>query len=289
MQRASHFSPHAPIQEHAEDLETASDQPERATHGVSSLPTYNDKTHLTDHDQGPGLAGPQASGTPAGDGANESGRRGFHPIRFLCVCFKSTCTLSMLVNILWPFVPPAIVLHFARPDLHLWIFILNYIAMVPSANLLGFAGGELAKKLPKVLGVLLETTLSSVVEIVLFMVLIRSDNFPVIRAAILGSILANLLLCLGLCFFFGGLKRQEQAFHEAVSEVGSGLLLVAGFGLMIPSAYYAALSNSSNMQTTSGAVSAVATKVHITPERLAQSTLVISRATSVILLVAFLM
>lgn len=195
----------------------------------------------------------------------------------------------MLVNILWPFVPPAIVLHFARPDLHLWIFILNYIAMVPSANLLGFAGGELAKKLPKVLGVLLETTLSSVVEIVLFMVLIRSDNFPVIRAAILGSILANLLLCLGLCFFFGGLKRQEQAFHEAVSEVGSGLLLVAGFGLMIPSAYYAALSNSSNMQTTSGAVSAVATKVHITPERLAQSTLVISRATSVILLVAFLM
>lgn len=60
--------------------------------------------------------------------------------------------MSMVVNILWPFVPAAIALHFARPDLHLWKFTLNYIAMVPTANLIGFAGQELARKLPKVLG-----------------------------------------------------------------------------------------------------------------------------------------
>lgn len=64
---------------------------------------------------------------------------------------------------------------------------------------------------------------------------------PVIRAAILGSILANVLLCLGMCFFMGGLRRDEQEFHEVVSEVGSGLLLVAGFGLLIPSAFYNSL------------------------------------------------
>ncbi|PWY93344.1 vacuolar H+/Ca2+ exchanger [Aspergillus sclerotioniger CBS 115572] len=154
--------------------------------------------------------------------------------------------------------------------------------MVPSANLLGFAGGELAKKLPKVLGVLLETTLSSVVEIVLFMVLIHNDKggnlIPVIQAAILGSILANLLLCLGLCFFCGGIGRADQSFHEAVSEVGSGLLLVAGFGLLIPSAFYSTLkSNASH------------THVQMSTEELNQSTLIISRATAIILLVAFLM
>lgn len=214
------------------------------------------------------------------DTGGESGRRGIHPLHFCVVCFKSTCTLSMLVNVLWPFVPAAIALHFARPDLHVWVFAINYIAMVPSANLLGFAGGELAKKLPKVLGALLETTLSSVVEIVLFMVLLHNDNggnlVPVIQAAILGSIMANLLLCLGTCFFFGGLKREEQAFHEAVSEVGSGLLLVAGFGLLIPSAFYSALSGSTNTEG-------------FTAARLTASTLKISRATAVILLVAFLM
>lgn len=212
--------------------------------------------------------------------AGQSGRSGIHPLLCLQVCFRSTCTLSMIVNVLWPFVPAAIVMHFARPDLHVWVFALNYIAMVPSANLLGFAGGEFAKKLPKVFGVLLETFFSSVVEIVLFMVLIHNDQggdlIPVIQAAILGSILANLLLCLGLCFFLGGLGREDQAFHEAVSEVGSGLLLVAGFGLLIPSAFYATLN--------SGATRAVST-----PQAISQSTLTISRATAIILLVAFFM
>lgn len=46
----------------------------------------------------------------------------------------------------------------------------------PAANLLRFAGGELVKKLPNMLGILLETTLSSVVEIVLFMVLLHNHG-----------------------------------------------------------------------------------------------------------------
>ena len=82
----------------------------------------------------------------------ESGRGGVHPWHFLRICFRSSSHLSLAVNILWPFVPAAIAIHFARPDLHLWIFILNYVAMVPTANLVGFAGQELARKLPKVIG-----------------------------------------------------------------------------------------------------------------------------------------
>ena len=37
-------------------------------------------------------------------------------------------------------------------------FILAYIGMVPAANLVGFAGQELARKMPHMLGVLTETT-----------------------------------------------------------------------------------------------------------------------------------
>ena len=82
----------------------------------------------------------------------ESGRKGIHPLRFLQICFRSTSKASMVVNVLWPFVPAAIAIHYARPKLHLWIFALNYIAMIPTANLVGFAGQELARKLPKVFG-----------------------------------------------------------------------------------------------------------------------------------------
>ena len=126
------------------------------------------------------------------------------------------------------------------------------------------------------LGLILETFLGGVVEIVLFMVLlhnsVNNSLIPVIRAAILGSILANLLLCLGFCFFAGGLRRDEQHFDEVISEVGNGQLLMAGFGLLIPSAYYSSLRGGS------------------TPDEvLSANVLHISRITSVILLVAFLM
>ena len=131
-------------------------------------------------------------------------------------------------------------------------------------------------KLINDIGVLLESFLGGIVEIVLFMVLLHNsvDNnlIPVIRAAILGSILANLLLCLGFCFFAGGLFREEQDFDEVVSEVGHGLLLMAGFGLLIPTAFYASL-NGPNF-----------------PDGFIESkTLNISRITSVILLIAFFM
>ena len=101
------------------------------------------------------------------------------------------------------------------------------------------------------------------------------DNslIPVIRSAILGSILANLLLCLGFCFFAGGLRRDQQEFDEVISEVGNGQLLMAGFGLLIPSAFYSSLRGSSSY----------------TDSELEASVLHISRITSVILLIAFLM
>ena len=44
----------------------------------------------------------------------ESGRSGFHTLKFLKICFRSSCTLSMVVNILWPFVPAALAL--VRPS-----------------------------------------------------------------------------------------------------------------------------------------------------------------------------
>ena len=207
----------------------------------------------------------------------ESGRKGFHPLKFLNICWRSSCTASRYTNVLWPFTIAAMVLHFGfghpSDNIELWIFITAYIGMVPAANLVGFAGQELARKLPKVYGVVLETTFGSVVEIVLFMVLITQpgqSNIPVIRAAILGSILANLLLCLGLCFFIGGIFHPNQSFHEAISEVGSNLMLVACLGLIIPTVFYQSLTANFSADFIEG------------------RTIRISRITAILLLIAFL-
>lgn len=164
--------------------------------------------------------------------------------------------------------------------------------MVPVANLLGFAGQEFARKMPKVSGILIETAFGSIVEIILFLILITKHKasqgssehgnlIPIIQAAILGSILTNLLACLGACFFVGGLRQQAQKFHASISEVGTGLLCVAGFGLLIPSAYFSALKGS-----------AVPVKIGhhtFTEEVLHHNTLRISQVTSILLIVAFCM
>lgn len=226
----------------------------------------------------------------------ESGRSGIHPFHFFRIAGRSATRVNMILNILWPFVPAAMALYWARPEMHVAIFACSYIGMVPAASLLGFAGQEFARKLPRVAGILIETVLGGVVEIVLFMILIvkhkqefnkslaaeengeeyEATNYvPVIQAAILGSILANLLLCLGACFLVGGIKHKEQTFHGVVSEVGSGLLLVAGFALLIPSAFFSAL----NGHFSNG----------YTAQELQYDTVTISEGTSIILMFSFVL
>ncbi|KAH8127271.1 hypothetical protein ACSS6W_001207 [Trichoderma asperelloides] len=200
----------------------------------------------------------------------ESGRGGIHPWHFFRICFRSSCKASAAVNILWPIVPVALAVRYSLPEQHVLIFTLSYIAMAPCANLIGFAGQELARKLPHVLGVLIETTVGSIVEIILFMVLLSKDQFLVIKAAILGSILATMLLCLGLCFFVGGLYHEEQSFSDTISEAGSGLLLTAGVALAIPTVFQRGLPES-----------------NMTAAEIADKTLDISRVVSILLIIAY--
>jgi hypothetical protein len=150
------------------------------------------------------------------------------PMHILSICWRTASPASKCVNLLWPLVPTAITLQYTHPnDLHLLVFIMSYLAMVPCANLIGFASHECTRKLPKVLGHLVEIVLASTPETILLLVLLHKKQYVVIQAAVLGSILATLLLCLGVCFFCGGLIYSEQTFNRAVSELGSDLLLTA--------------------------------------------------------------
>lgn len=50
--------------------------------------------------------------------------------------------------------------------------------------------------------------------------------------------LSNLLLVMGMCFFFGGLNRVEQFFNVTVAQTASSLLALAVGSLIIPTAFY---------------------------------------------------
>jgi Ca2+:H+ antiporter len=48
------------------------------------------------------------------------------------------------------------------------------------------------------------------VELIIFVIALVAKEIRIVQASLLGSILANLLLILGMCFLFGGLRFREQ-------------------------------------------------------------------------------
>jgi len=91
--------------------------------------------------------------------------------------------------------------------------------------------------------------------------------------------MTNLLLCLGTCFLVGGLANKgEQQFHAIISETGSGMLLVAAFALLIPSAFFATLYSQTTTDNASSQYSVT---------QLEHATRGISHGTAIILIVSF--
>jgi Ca2+:H+ antiporter len=54
------------------------------------------------------------------------------------------------------------------------------------------------------------------VELIVSIIALIQGKILIVQASLLGSMLSNLLLVLGMCFFFGGLKYKEQEFNMTV-------------------------------------------------------------------------
>lgn len=115
------------------------------------------------------------------------------------------------LNVLLIFVPVGIAV--AQVDgIHGGIvFAMNCIAVIPLAGLLAHATESVAHKLGDALAALLNVTFGNAVELIIFIIALSKDQIRIVQASLLGSILANLLLILGMGFFLGGLRFREQA------------------------------------------------------------------------------
>jgi len=58
-----------------------------------------------------------------------------------------------------------------------------------------------------------------------------------VRAALVGGILANLLLALGTAFLLGGLRHHDQHFNPAAARAYSTMMFLALVSLAVPSAF----------------------------------------------------
>ena len=149
-----------------------------------------------------------------------------------------TRTLSLKPSLDWflVLVPIAIVLEVAGgPDLA--IFLTSAGAILPLAGLIGRSTEQLALHVGPRLGGLINATFGNVTELILAIFLILEDRIAIVKASLTGSILGNLLLVLGLSFFLGGLKHEEQEYNARSASVHATSLVLAVAGLLMPALF----------------------------------------------------
>lgn len=75
------------------------------------------------------------------------------------------------------------------------------------------------------------------VELIVAIMALVKGEVVIVQTSLIGSILSNLLLVMGMCFFFGGLRRQEQFFNMTVAQTAASLLALAIAGIIIPTVF----------------------------------------------------
>ncbi|GAX28896.1 Ca2+:H+ antiporter [Fistulifera solaris] len=118
-----------------------------------------------------------------------------------------------------------------------WVFWLNFITMIPLASILGDFTEELALHTNDTIGGLINASFGNAVEVVVAINALLAGEIRVVQGSLLGSIFSNLLLVLGSCFFFGGLRHQEQSFNATAASANMGLLALSSIALVLPTPF----------------------------------------------------
>ena len=200
------------------------------------------------------------------------------PARPLLLCSRHVLSrITAWINLLLVFVPLGIIAghqEWSAP----WVFSLNFCAIIPLAAVLSFATEEIASRLGETLGGLVNATFGNAVELIVSIVALKAGEIEVVQASMLGSILSNLLLVLGMCFFLGGIYNmrgpdgngREQSFSQGTAQTTCSLMALASASMILPAALYGVLDQADD-------------------DHKEASILILSRGTAIILLLLYVL
>lgn len=124
--------------------------------------------------------------------------------------------------------------HYAGADGGL-TFALAAVGIAALASLVGLSVEQLGDRFgPGATGVL-QSALGNLPELFICLFALKNGLVEVVQAALIGSILANLLLVMGLAFVVGGLKHGTQTIDSVRARTISVLLLVSVVAMVLPS------------------------------------------------------
>ena len=124
-------------------------------------------------------------------------------------------------------------------------FLFSMISIMPLAFLMGKGTEEIALRTGEAVGGFLNATFGNAAELIIVgLAIYAASQDPTIvdtmvtvtQASLIGSILGNMLLVLGLALLWGGINHREQTFSSDAIQMNGTLLLLAVVAFIIPSA-----------------------------------------------------
>jgi Ca2+:H+ antiporter len=145
------------------------------------------------------------------------------------------------INCLLIFIPFGYLAHIFKWS-DTWIFTLNFLAILPLSKLYDFATVDVSLRVGQSIGCLLNATFGNAVELIVSIIALSKGEIRVVQASLLGAIISNLLLILGMSFVIGGFLHHQQVFNQIIAQTSSGLMTLACISLIIPAAFNFAIN-----------------------------------------------
>ncbi len=135
-------------------------------------------------------------------------------------------------------------------------FFSSLVAIMPLAFLMGRATEEIALRTSESVGGLLNATFGNAAEMIIAFLAIYAASkaaagseteelmVNLVQASLIGSILGNLLLVMGLAFVWGGIHYTEQKFSDTQVSSNGSLMLLAMIVLIIPAVFNSTVGGS---------------------------------------------
>jgi Ca2+:H+ antiporter len=119
------------------------------------------------------------------------------------------------------------------------VFVVAAIALAALAWALAQATDQAGESAGPRASALLNATFGNLPEVVIVVLAIRAGLDDIARASIIGSVIGNVLLILGLSLVVGGWKNGTQTFTERVATTNASMLFLGVAGLGIPTLFAA--------------------------------------------------
>ena len=114
-------------------------------------------------------------------------------------------------------------------------FLITAVTLAGLARTVGGATDQLGARLGSGGASVVQSALGNLPELFIALFALHDGLFEVVQAALVGSILANSVLVLGIAFIVGGLKNGPQMFNSGRARMVSTLAVLAAATMAIPS------------------------------------------------------